>query len=57
MMVSAAKADYVERSDIRDVLACMAQKVYHISGPLGSALKVKVLPVTGASITTTSLWP
>jgi 3-hydroxyisobutyrate dehydrogenase-like beta-hydroxyacid dehydrogenase len=43
MMVSAAKADYVERSDIRDVLACMAQKVYHISGPLGSALKVKVL--------------
>ena len=43
IMVSAAKADHLERSDIMDLLECMAQKVYHISGPLGSALKVKLL--------------
>jgi len=43
MMISAAKANYLERSDIRDVLACTAQRVHHIIGPLGSALKVKLL--------------
>ena len=43
MMISAAKANYLERPDIRDVLACMAQRLHHITGPLGSALKVKLL--------------
>jgi 3-hydroxyisobutyrate dehydrogenase len=43
IMVSAARADHLERSDVKDVLARITQKVYHISGPLGSALKVKVL--------------
>jgi 3-hydroxyisobutyrate dehydrogenase-like beta-hydroxyacid dehydrogenase len=43
IMISTAKVNYLERPDIRDLLACMTQKVHHISGPLGSALKVKLL--------------
>lgn len=43
IMISAAKPEHLERPDVKSVLACLAQKVYHISGPIGSALKIKVL--------------
>lgn len=43
IMVSAAKAEHSESPDVQAVLSCMAQKVFHISGPLGNALKVKLL--------------
>jgi 3-hydroxyisobutyrate dehydrogenase len=43
IMLSAAKAKHSDSPEIQAVLSCMAQKVYHISGPLESALKVKLL--------------
>ena len=43
VMVSAAKTDHLERAKVKHVLAVTARDIHHISGPLGSASKVKVL--------------
>ena len=42
-MISAAKAEHLEHAEVKLILTVMARNVYHIAGPLGSALKVKLL--------------
>ena len=42
-MISAAKAEHLEHAEVKLILTVIAQNVYHIAGPLGSALKVNLL--------------